>query len=140
MQEARVNDFFLVREEGANLTASFRGRGIKGMRLAVPEEYTGAVVMVTEERKAKKPKKSSKYSEDDEEDDEDEESPAPASGGRTGTVAKVFRSMTVWQHDTAPLETDNPAQWMQWPQLAAALHAPVEERRVIERTETEPAL
>ncbi len=141
LQPARVSDYFLVREEGANLSASFRGRAVKGVRLAVPDGYTGAVVMVSDDgSKAKKAKKA-KYSEDEEEEDEDAEGGARGKGEqRTGTVTKVFRSMVVWQHDLAPQETDAPAQWMQWPQLASVVHAPIDERLVSERTETEPAL
>jgi hypothetical protein len=137
MQPARVSDYFLVREEGANLSASFRGRAVKGVRLTVPEGYTGAVLMVSDNGKAKKATKRAKYSEDEEEDADGEPEKVEE---RKGSVTKVFRSMVVWQHDVALQETDIPMQWMQWPQLAAAMHAPVEERLVNERKETEPAL
>jgi ribonuclease H2 subunit C len=137
MQPARVSDYFLVREEGANLSASFRGRAVKGVRVTVPEGYTGAVLMVSDNGKAKKGAKRAKYSEDEDEDADGEPEKVEE---RKGTVTKVFRSMVVWQHDAPPQETDAAMQWMQWPQLAAAMHAPVEERLVNERKETEPAL
>ncbi len=143
MQPARVADYLLVREQGGVLSSSFRGREVKGVRLAVPEGYTGAVMMVSE-TEAKKPKKKAKYSEDEEGDDDEDGRGASDKGAktaeRTGLVTKTFTHLAVWDHDTPPLDTDNPAEWLRWPQLATAINTPIDEAQVNARTETEPAL
>jgi hypothetical protein len=134
MQDARVSDFFLVDED---LTATFRGREVKGAVLPMPDGYGGAVVMVTPRDQEAKRNRESGDEDSDAERDEGKKKAKVAE--REGTVTKTFKSMVVFGHDSAPLDSDNPLEWVKWPKLAVAINDPVPADKLA-RTETEPAL
>ncbi len=141
MQEARVSDYFLVSEA---LVASFRGREVRGAALRVPEGFVGAVAMVAP-REKKREKREEEEEEEEEQEEEEEEEKDKAykkmKTERTGQVKQTFDSLIVWEHDAAPMpETDNVFEWMKWPKLASAIHAPIELEKIESRKEAEPAL
>ena len=134
-QEARVSDLMLVSQREGRLSSSFRGRAIEGVRLALPEHYVGAVATVDERRGAKKRRVDS---DDEQEADEEDDAFAVNNGpvpGRKGEIQATFREIILWEHDTAPLSSDNPFEWMEWPKFAKIINQPVKEEDLSKRTE-----
>ncbi|XP_068449093.1 ribonuclease H2 subunit C isoform X1 [Clinocottus analis] len=83
-------------------TVSFRGRGLKGRELSCPQGYTGLVL-----------KEVDKASSDQED--------------RTLRVSSVFDKLTYWNLETPPNSDDTVVMAMDWPELAEAIHGPVED-------------
>ncbi|XP_049899172.1 ribonuclease H2 subunit C [Epinephelus moara] len=83
-------------------TVSFRGRGLKGQELSCPHGYTGLVL-----KEINKPGS----------DQED----------RTVKVTSVFDKLTYWNLETPPNSDDTVVMAMDWPELAEAIHGPVED-------------
>ncbi|AWP11964.1 putative ribonuclease H2 subunit C isoform 5 [Scophthalmus maximus] len=83
-------------------TVSFRGRGLKGQELSCPQGYTGLVL-----KEINKPGS----------DQED----------RTLKVSSVFDKLTYWNLETPPNSDDTIVMAMDWPELAEAIHVPVED-------------
>ncbi|KAF0039808.1 hypothetical protein F2P81_008043 [Scophthalmus maximus] len=83
-------------------TVSFRGRGLKGQELNCPQGYTGLVL-----KEINKPGS----------DQED----------RTLKVSSVFDKLTYWNLETPPNSDDTIVMAMDWPELAEAIHVPVED-------------
>lgn len=122
-QEARVSDFFLVKEHEGALKASFRGRDGRGVRLDVPEGYVGMIV--SGESVAKK------YKVDDS-DEESGDGDGKKDEKEVRQLKKVgeFNHFILWDHDVAPHPTDHPFEWMRWPQVAEVLHKPIDASQV----------
>ncbi|XP_048371341.1 ribonuclease H2 subunit C [Sphaerodactylus townsendi] len=87
-------------EPGAESTVSFRGRMLKGKQVLVPNGYVGLVL---------------------------EEGVAPylSSKDRNVQIKSTFESMTVWNLEQAPNESDEILMAFSWPKIAAGIHAPV---------------
>ncbi|KAM7000026.1 ribonuclease H2 subunit C isoform 1-T1 [Tautogolabrus adspersus] len=83
-------------------TVSFRGRGLKGQELSCPQGYTGLVL-----KEINKPGS----------DQED----------RTVKLSSVFDKLTYWNLETPPNSDDTVVMAMDWPELAEAIHGPVED-------------
>ncbi|XP_039520474.1 ribonuclease H2 subunit C-like [Pimephales promelas] len=101
---AEVFKFFnpTVKEHKHETTVSFRGRGLKGHELHCPQGYTGLVL-----KEVQKPVS----------DQED----------RIVKVSSVFHNFTYWNLETPPTSDDGVVMAMAWPQLAEAMHRPVDE-------------
>lgn len=82
-------------------TVSFRGRGLKGQEISCPQGFTGFVL-----KEVNRPGS-------DEED-------------RTVRVSSVFHKLTYWNLETPPSSDDTIVMAMDWPELAEALHGPVD--------------
>ncbi|KAM4621598.1 ribonuclease H2 subunit C [Polymixia lowei] len=83
-------------------TVSFRGRGLRGQELSCPQGYTGLVL-----------KEVNKTGSDQED--------------RTVKVTSVFEKLTYWNLETPPNSDDTVVMAMAWPELAEAIHGPVED-------------
>ncbi|XP_041701827.1 ribonuclease H2 subunit C-like [Coregonus clupeaformis] len=83
-------------------TVSFRGRGLKGQEVSCPQGYTGLVL-----REVNKPGF----------DQED----------RTVKVSSVFHNVIYWNLETPPNSDDGIIMAMAWPDLAEAIHGPVDD-------------
>ncbi|XP_026185495.1 ribonuclease H2 subunit C [Mastacembelus armatus] len=101
---AQVSQFFTstIKDHKYEKTVSFRGRGLKGQELNCPQGYTGLVL-----KEINKPGS----------DQED----------RTVRVSSVFDKMTYWNLETPPNSDDTVVMAMDWPELAEAIHGPVED-------------
>ncbi|XP_033735658.1 ribonuclease H2 subunit C-like [Pecten maximus] len=89
------------RKTGEAMTASFRGRPLKGEVIQVPHGYTGLIVKET--RKAIT-------------EDED----------RHLTAMNKFKEINFWNLDRTPCEDDKMKQAKTWLELAKVLHQPLE--------------
>ncbi|CAI5652429.1 ribonuclease H2 subunit C isoform X1 [Oreochromis niloticus] len=101
---AQVNQYFTAttKDQKQDKSVSFRGRGLKGQKISCPQGYTGLVL-----KEINKPGS----------DQED----------RTVKVSSVFDKMTYWNLETPPNSDDTIVMAMDWPDLAEAIHAPVED-------------
>ncbi|XP_029599537.1 ribonuclease H2 subunit C-like [Salmo trutta] len=111
---AEVSQFFTATIKDRNMvhrgssscmhskTVSFRGRGLKGQEVSCPQGYTGLVL-----REVNK-------SGTDQED-------------RTVKVSSVFHNVTYWNLETPPNSDDGIVMAMAWPDLAEAIHGPVDD-------------
>ncbi|KAM9740823.1 ribonuclease H2 subunit C [Menidia menidia] len=99
---AKVSEFFTstTKDHKQEKTVSFRGRGLKGQEIALPQGYTGLVL-----KEINKPGS----------DQED----------RTVRASSVFDSLTYWNLETPPNSDDTVVMAMDWPELADAIHGPV---------------
>ncbi|XP_018515845.1 ribonuclease H2 subunit C [Lates calcarifer] len=91
-------------------TVSFRGRGLKGQELSCPQGYTGLVL-----------KEINKPGSDQEVNTTDQLT------SRTVKVSSVFDKLTYWNLETPPNSDDTIVMAMDWPELAEAIHGPVED-------------
>lgn len=100
---AQVNQYFsaTVKDCKHEQTVSFRGRGLKGQEISCPPGFSGFVL-----KEVNKPGS-------DEED-------------RTVRVSTVFDKLTYWNLETPPSSDDTIVMAMDWPDLAEALHGPVD--------------
>ncbi|XP_074530134.1 ribonuclease H2 subunit C [Halichoeres trimaculatus] len=101
---AQVSQYFTATAKDCKYekTVSFRGRGLKGQELSCPPGYTGLVL-----KEVNKPGS----------DQED----------RTVRLFSVFDKMTYWNLETSPNSDDTVVTAMDWPELAEAIHGPVED-------------
>ncbi|KAG1954384.1 ribonuclease H2 subunit C-like [Pimephales promelas] len=101
---AEVFKFFnpTVKEHKHETTVSFRGRGLKGQELHCPQGYTGLVLKEVQK-------------------------PASDQEDRIVKVSSVFHNFTYWNLETPPTSDDGVVMAMAWPQLAEAMHRPVDE-------------
>ncbi|KAM6924163.1 ribonuclease H2 subunit C [Xenentodon cancila] len=101
---ARVSQYFTAatKDHNQEKTVSFRGRGLKGQEICCPQGYTGLVL-----KEINKPGS----------DQED----------RTVRVSFVFDKMTYWNLETPPTSDDAVVMALDWPELAEAIHRPIEE-------------
>ncbi|KAL8184147.1 UNVERIFIED_CONTAM: hypothetical protein K2H54_007703 [Gekko kuhli] len=83
----------------AESTVSFRGRMLKGKQVLVPEGYMGLVL--------------------------EEVAPYLSSEERNVQVKSTFESMSVWNLERAPNESDEILMAFSWPKIAEGIHAPV---------------
>ncbi|XP_072030689.1 ribonuclease H2 subunit C-like [Amphiura filiformis] len=104
---ANVAQFFTTTKKKMRLiqtiemTATFRGRQLQGQSVQVPEGYTGLVL--------KEPNKP--FTEDED---------------RTFRATHQFKNFTYWNLETATCANDAIVKSMVWPQIAQAIHEPVE--------------
>ncbi|XP_068571056.1 ribonuclease H2 subunit C [Cebidichthys violaceus] len=101
---AQVSEYLTATTKDGKLekTVSFRGRGLKGQELGCPQGYTGLVLNETNKPSS---------------DHED----------RTLRVSSVFDKLTYWNLETPPNSDDTVVMAMDWPELAEAIHGPVED-------------
>ncbi|XP_047440320.1 ribonuclease H2 subunit C [Mugil cephalus] len=101
---AQVSQYFdaTIKDRKQGKTVSFRGRELKGQELSCPQGFTGLVL-----KEINKPGS----------DQED----------RTVRVTSVFDKLTYWNLETAPNSDDTVVMAMDWPELAEAIHGPVED-------------
>ncbi|XP_030594693.1 ribonuclease H2 subunit C [Archocentrus centrarchus] len=101
---AQVDQYFTatIKDCKKEKSVSFRGRGLKGQEISCPQGYTGLVL-----KEINKPGS----------DQED----------RTVRVSSVFDKMTYWNLETPPTSDDTIVMAMEWPELAEAIHGPVED-------------
>ncbi|OWF38373.1 ribonuclease H2 subunit C-like [Mizuhopecten yessoensis] len=102
--KANISQYFESnsRKSVEAMTASFRGRPLKGEVINVPHGYTGLVVKET--RKAVT-------------EDED----------RHLTTINKFKEINYWNLDRTPCEDDKMKQALHWLDLAKVLHQPLED-------------
>lgn len=100
---AQINQYFTatVKDSKHEQTVSFRGRGLKGQEIHCPQGFTGLVL-----KEVNKPGS-------DEED-------------RTVKVSSVFEKISYWNLETPPSSDDTIVMAMDWPELAEALHGPID--------------
>lgn len=93
---AKVTTYFdsntIVSGDGTAMTASLRGRPLRGARLNLPESYRGVVMRETE----------------------------GLAGERT--IKSEFSSICYWNLDATPTEGDKYPQCVQWIQVADTIH------------------
>ncbi|XP_068182271.1 ribonuclease H2 subunit C [Antennarius striatus] len=101
---AQVSQYFdaTTKNSKQEKTVSFRGRRLKGQELSCPQGYTGLVV-----------KEINKPSSDQED--------------RTVRLTSVFDKFTYWNLETPPNSDDTVVMAMDWPDLAEAIHRPVQD-------------
>ncbi|KAM9795497.1 ribonuclease H2 subunit C [Neosynchiropus ocellatus] len=102
--QAQVSQFFsaAIKDRKHEKTVSLRGRGLRGQELNCPEGYSGLVL-----KEINKPGS----------DQED----------RTLKVSSVFNKLTYWNMETPPNSDDAVVMAMDWPELAEAIHGPVDD-------------
>ncbi|XP_015272363.1 PREDICTED: ribonuclease H2 subunit C [Gekko japonicus] len=86
-------------EPGDESTVSFRGRMLKGKQVLVPKGYLGLVL--------------------------EEVAPYLSSEERNVQVKSAFESVSVWNLERAPNESDEILMAFSWPKIAESIHAPV---------------
>lgn len=89
-----------------HFVATFRGRKLLGEKFCLPKDTIGFVVPKDE---------SASKSKDVEEE-----------GERKLEASAWFNSLTSWNHDMEPSDRDAMRGWMEWIEMSAALHQPVE--------------
>ncbi|XP_041654209.1 ribonuclease H2 subunit C [Cheilinus undulatus] len=101
---AQVSQYFTAttKDGKQEKSVSFRGRGLKGQELSCPQGYTGLVLKETNK-------------------------PGSDQEDRTVKVAFVFDKLTYWNLETPPNPDDTVVMAMDWPELAEAIHGPVED-------------
>ncbi|XP_076015644.1 ribonuclease H2 subunit C [Genypterus blacodes] len=101
---AQVSQYFnaTIKDRKHEKTVSFRGRGLKGQELSCPQGYGGLVL-----KEFNKPTS----------DQED----------RTVKVSSAFDKLIYWNLETPPNSDDTVVMAMDWPELAEAIHGPVED-------------
>ncbi|XP_008325084.1 ribonuclease H2 subunit C [Cynoglossus semilaevis] len=101
---AQVSQYFTatLKDRKHEKTVSLRGRGLKGQEISCQQGYTGLVL-----KEFNKPGS----------DQED----------RTVKVSSVFDKLTYWNLETPPNSDDTIVTAMDWPELAEAIHGPVED-------------
>ncbi|CAB1451071.1 unnamed protein product [Pleuronectes platessa] len=101
---AQVAQYFAAttKDRKYEKTVSFRGRGLKGQELSCPQGYTGLVL-------------------------KDINKPGSDQEDRTVKVSSVFDKLTYWNMETSPNSDDTVVMAMDWPELAEAIHGPVED-------------
>ncbi|XP_072251682.1 ribonuclease H2 subunit C [Leuresthes tenuis] len=101
---AQVSQYFAAttKDHKQEKTVSFRGRELKGQEISCPQGYTGLVL-----------KEINKPSSDQED--------------RTVKVSSVFDKLTYWNLETPPNSDDTVVMAMGWPELADAIHGPIED-------------
>ncbi|XP_069036403.1 ribonuclease H2 subunit C [Lepisosteus oculatus] len=101
---AQVDRFFsaAVKERESDKSVSFRGRGLRGREVSCPEGYTGLVL-------------------------KEDHRPVSEEEERSLRVRTVFSSLTYWNLETPPSSDDGVAMAMSWPDIAGAIHGPVED-------------
>ncbi|XP_058654853.1 ribonuclease H2 subunit C [Onychostoma macrolepis] len=101
---AEVFKFFnpTVKEHKHETTVSFRGRGLTGQELHCPQGYKGLVLKEVQK-------------------------PASDQEDRVVKVSSVFHHFTYWNLETPPTSDDGVVMAMAWPQLAEAMHGPVDD-------------
>jgi len=115
---AAVDSYFLPTEENEGvLSASFRGRLLKGRTLRLPPGYKGLVLS----------ENSRKHEEEEEEDQPRGEA---SSGQQEWEISGSFDKFAYWNHDTQPSDNDTPPRWIEWLSLAEEIHKPVTEEEL----------
>lgn len=103
--DAQVSTYFHPRcsgtfvEEAEVLESSFRGRALRGTKLALPDEYTG-YIMVKKEREEE-------------------------GLGLAWATTHTFQDLHYWNHDSQPTKGDGICRCLDWAALAVQVHAPV---------------
>ncbi|KAL2077390.1 hypothetical protein ACEWY4_026894 [Coilia grayii] len=101
---AEVSRYFTaaIKDRKHELTVSFRGRGFKGQEVICPQGYTGLVLKQVHK---------------------------PSSDQEDGVVkvSSVFHNLTYWNLETPPSSDDGVVMAMGWPELAEAIHGPIED-------------
>ncbi|XP_058505320.1 ribonuclease H2 subunit C [Solea solea] len=101
---AQVSQYFTAttKDHKFEKTVSFRGRELKGQEISCPQGYTGLVLKETNK-------------------------PGSDQEDRTVKVSSVFDKLTYWNLETPPNSDDMIVMAMDWPELADAIHGPVED-------------
>ncbi|XP_017263501.1 ribonuclease H2 subunit C [Kryptolebias marmoratus] len=101
---AQVSQYFTAttKDRKQEKTVSFRGRGLKGQEISCPQGYTGLVL-----KEVNKPGS----------DQED----------RTVRISSMFNKLTYWNLETPPTSDDTVVMAMDWPEVAEAIHGPIED-------------
>lgn len=102
--EAKVDQYFTpaIRTTNSEMLVSFRGRSLKGEVVTIPKGYVGLIL-----KEDHKP-----YSEEED---------------RTVRIKSTFSTFTRWNLETSPNSDDSVMMTLAWPELAEAIHAPVED-------------
>uniref|UniRef100_A0A3P9LBJ8 Ribonuclease H2, subunit C n=1 Tax=Oryzias latipes TaxID=8090 RepID=A0A3P9LBJ8_ORYLA len=101
---AQVSQYFsaTMKDHKGVKAVSFRGRGLKGQEICCPAGYTGLVL-------------------------KDTNKPGSDQEDRTVRVSSVFDKLTYWNLDHPPTSDDTVVMAMDWPELAEAIHEPIDE-------------
>ncbi|XP_074605496.1 uncharacterized protein LOC141858603 [Brevipalpus obovatus] len=86
------------KEDSKRLNASFRGRPLNGIRVDLPDQFTG---LVCNKEKANK-RNDIKLN-----------------------AIKEFHTLTLWNYDCKPTENDTAVQALKWLEVSSAIHQPV---------------
>lgn len=99
---AKVDSFFKssICSNGEGLSATFRGRELRGKLVSIPEGYTGLVL-----QEPNRP-----FTEDQD---------------RHLKISSKFDSFTYWNLQTPPSDQDKLVRALQWAKLSSVIHAPV---------------
>lgn len=102
--EANVDQYFTptIQTKNSEMLVSFRGRSLKGEEVTIPKGYVGLVL-----KEDHKP-----YSEEED---------------RTVRIKSTFSTFTRWNLETSPNPDDSVMMALAWPELAEAIHTPVED-------------
>ncbi|XP_033853445.3 ribonuclease H2 subunit C isoform X1 [Acipenser ruthenus] len=101
---ANVGRYFspAVKETKSEMIVSFRGRGLKGQEVSVPQGYSGMVL-------------------------KEDHKPVSEDEDRSLRVRSTFSTLTCWNLETPPSSDDGVVMAMNWPVIAEAIHAPIED-------------
>nr|XP_060614173.1 ribonuclease H2 subunit C [Anolis sagrei ordinatus] len=102
--EAAIRKYFSPAIRGPDQanesSVSFRGRSLKGVNVSVPEGYVGLVL-------------------------EKDVTPLLSSEDKELHVKSTFESLTVWNLEQAPKNTDEILMALHWPEIAEGIHSAV---------------
>ncbi|MGH0151055.1 UNVERIFIED_CONTAM: hypothetical protein FKN15_053428 [Acipenser sinensis] len=96
---ASVGRYFspAVKETKSEMIVSFRGRGLKGQEVSVPQGYSGMVL-------------------------KEDHKPVSEDEDRSLRVRSTFSTLTCWNLETPPSSDDGVVMTMNWPVIAEAIH------------------
>eukprot|EP00158_Paraphelidium_tribonemae_P000779 Partr_v1_DN23390_c0_g1_i6_m18267 len=110
MMIAKVSDYFMVRPfsqvPSDGLKAAFRGHGLRGLDVPIPDGFSGAVLQPSSRKH------------EVEEGEEGEVNHL--------NVKSTFKSMHIWEHEQLPNSQTNPyMRVLEWLPIAQEFHAPI---------------
>jgi hypothetical protein len=124
---APIDTYFNIdRDDNGNKVATFRGRMMYGVDLALPEGYAGVVLQTDEESAAKPDKKSTGSRKSARARGKEEEHDNDASGTRLDPAPTAFTEIGLWRADVpVDLKSDEYARALdEWTRMAALVSCP----------------
>ncbi|KAL1787312.1 ribonuclease H2 subunit C [Sigmodon hispidus] len=124
---APVERFFTpaVRRDADSLHVSFRGRGLRGQEVAVPPGFSGFVMVTEETGEGLRGKLN--FSGDAEDKTDEAQGALERDFDRFLGATGSFNHFTLWGLETVPGPDAKVQRALDWPALAAAIHAQVPE-------------
>lgn len=99
---------------------------MKGKNLKIPDGYRGSVLNITDKVAPQINSEKNNSSNDNEDDEDEDEKPAEV---KLAEEVGSFDEITIWSHESMPLETDDPylKGVQEWMAFAKAMHCSDEE-------------